>query len=176
MTIPKRSPYFGQAYARSGNRNDAEKILARLTEEAKTRYVSAYNMALMFLGLGEKEKALDALERAYNEGAGTIFIVIQSTRCWMNCAKIRVSKRLPRRLFRRASSVRLRNEFPQFLFRAKATQCLQGCHCLHRRGLGAFAGIAQVFPVFDVPNWTIRLLVLLIVLGLPVALSSGLDV
>jgi flagellar basal body-associated protein FliL len=31
-------------------------------------------------------------------------------------------------------------------------------------------GIAQVFPVFDIPNWTIRLLVLLIVLGLPVAL------
>jgi TolB-like protein/Flp pilus assembly protein TadD len=31
-------------------------------------------------------------------------------------------------------------------------------------------GIAQVFPVFDVPNWTIRLIVLLIILGLPIAL------
>jgi len=31
-------------------------------------------------------------------------------------------------------------------------------------------GIAQVFPVFDVPNWAIRTAVLLIVLGLPVAL------
>src|SRR5260370_2311703 len=31
-------------------------------------------------------------------------------------------------------------------------------------------GIAQVFPVFDVPNWIIRLIVLLIILGLPVAL------
>src|SRR6202048_1956833 len=30
-------------------------------------------------------------------------------------------------------------------------------------------GIAQVFPVFDVPNWAIRLLVLLIILGFPVA-------
>ena len=30
-------------------------------------------------------------------------------------------------------------------------------------------GIAQVFPVFDVPNWAIRLIVILIVLGLPVA-------
>jgi len=30
-------------------------------------------------------------------------------------------------------------------------------------------GIAQVFPVFDVPNWLIRLLVMLIILGLPVA-------
>jgi TolB-like protein/Tfp pilus assembly protein PilF len=31
-------------------------------------------------------------------------------------------------------------------------------------------GIAQVFPVFDVPNWAIRLIVLLIIVGLPVAL------
>jgi TolB-like protein/Flp pilus assembly protein TadD len=31
-------------------------------------------------------------------------------------------------------------------------------------------GIAQVFPVFDVSNWVIRLIVVLIVLGLPIAL------
>ncbi len=67
---PQALALLGQAYARSGNRNDAEEILARLAEEAKTRYVSAYNMALMFLALGEKGNALDALERAYSEGAG----------------------------------------------------------------------------------------------------------
>ena len=31
-------------------------------------------------------------------------------------------------------------------------------------------GIAQVFPVFDVPNWVIRLIVLLISIGFPIAL------
>ena len=31
-------------------------------------------------------------------------------------------------------------------------------------------GIAQVFPVFDVPNWAIRLIVMLIISGLPIAL------
>src|SRR5262250_3214045 len=31
-------------------------------------------------------------------------------------------------------------------------------------------GIAQVFPVFDVPNWAIRLIVLLIIVGFPVAI------
>jgi TolB-like protein/Tfp pilus assembly protein PilF len=31
-------------------------------------------------------------------------------------------------------------------------------------------GIAQVFPVFDVPNWVIRLIVALIVIGFPIAL------
>ena len=31
-------------------------------------------------------------------------------------------------------------------------------------------GIAQVFPVFDISNWVIRLIVLLIILGLPIAM------
>src|SRR6266700_267128 len=32
-------------------------------------------------------------------------------------------------------------------------------------------GIAQVFPVFDIPNWVVRLIVLLIIIGLPIALA-----
>jgi TolB-like protein/Tfp pilus assembly protein PilF len=31
-------------------------------------------------------------------------------------------------------------------------------------------GIAQVFPVFDIPNWVVRLVVLLIAIGFPIAL------
>ena len=31
-------------------------------------------------------------------------------------------------------------------------------------------GLAQVFPVFDVPNWIVRLIVFLIVIGFPIAL------
>ena len=31
-------------------------------------------------------------------------------------------------------------------------------------------GIAQVFPVFEIPNWIIRLIVLLVIFGLPIAL------
>jgi TolB-like protein len=31
-------------------------------------------------------------------------------------------------------------------------------------------GIAQVLPVFDIPNWVVRLIVLLVILGFPVAL------
>jgi TolB-like protein/Tfp pilus assembly protein PilF len=65
---------LGQAYARAGQRDEAQKILARLTEEAKSRYVSAYGVALMFIGLGDKEQAMDALERAFREGAGNDII------------------------------------------------------------------------------------------------------
>src|SRR5678816_4451397 len=31
-------------------------------------------------------------------------------------------------------------------------------------------GIAQVFPVFDIPNWVVRVIVVLIVIGFPIAL------
>jgi TolB-like protein/Tfp pilus assembly protein PilF len=67
---PEALAYLGQAYARAGQRDEAQKILARLTQEAKSRYVSGYSMALMFMGLGDKGQAIDALERAYREGAG----------------------------------------------------------------------------------------------------------
>jgi len=62
---------LGQAYARAGQREEAQKILARLTEEAKSRYVHAYSFALMYLALGDKEHAMDEMERAYRERAGS---------------------------------------------------------------------------------------------------------
>jgi TolB-like protein/Tfp pilus assembly protein PilF len=74
---PEALAYLGQAHARAGRRDEAQKILARLTEEAKSRYVSGYSMALMFMGLGDKEQAIDALERAYHEGAGNDLFTIR---------------------------------------------------------------------------------------------------
>jgi eukaryotic-like serine/threonine-protein kinase len=58
---------LGQAYARAGEREEAQKILARLSEEAKSRYVYAYSFALMFLALGDKDRAIDEMEEAYRE-------------------------------------------------------------------------------------------------------------
>jgi TolB-like protein/Flp pilus assembly protein TadD len=74
---PEALAYLGQAYARAGQRDEAQKILGRLTEEATSRYVSGYSMALMFMGLGDKEQAIDALERAYREGAGNDLFTIR---------------------------------------------------------------------------------------------------
>jgi serine/threonine-protein kinase len=58
---------LGQAYARTGQRDEAQKILVRLSEEARSRYVQAYSFALMYLALGDKERAIDEMERAYRE-------------------------------------------------------------------------------------------------------------
>src|SRR5207244_4846454 len=74
---PEALAFLGGAYARAGQRDEAQKILAHLTEEAKSRYVSGYSMALMFMGLGDKEQAIDALERAYREGAGNDLFTIK---------------------------------------------------------------------------------------------------
>jgi len=61
---------LGQAYARSGRSDDARKIMARLNEEAKSRYVAAYGIAVVFLGMRDKNHAMDELERAYRENDG----------------------------------------------------------------------------------------------------------
>ena len=62
---------LGQSYARTGRRDDANKILAQLSQEAKARYVSAYGIGLVFLGMGDKTRAMDEMEGAYREDAGT---------------------------------------------------------------------------------------------------------
>jgi TolB-like protein/Tfp pilus assembly protein PilF/class 3 adenylate cyclase len=61
---------LGQAYARSGQSDEAKKILTRLNEQEKSRYVAAYGIAVVFLGMGDKNHAMDELERAYRENDG----------------------------------------------------------------------------------------------------------
>ena len=61
---------LGQAYARAGQREEAQKILARLSDTAKSRYIHPYSFALLYLALGDKEQAIRELERTYRERAG----------------------------------------------------------------------------------------------------------
>jgi serine/threonine protein kinase/tetratricopeptide (TPR) repeat protein len=58
---------LGHAHAVSGNTAEAENILDQLLELSKEKYVSSYEIAVLYLGLDLKEKALDRLERAYTE-------------------------------------------------------------------------------------------------------------
>jgi TolB-like protein/Tfp pilus assembly protein PilF len=68
---------LGQIYARTGKVDEARKILAQLHEEAKSRFVAPYSMALVLSALGEKAHAIDELERAYREGTGAYLFVIK---------------------------------------------------------------------------------------------------
>ena len=58
---------LGCVYALSGRTDDALSILAELNEVYGRKYVSPYNMALLHLRLGEKDKAFEWLDRAYRE-------------------------------------------------------------------------------------------------------------
>ena len=54
----------GHAYAASGRKAEARKILRELDQESKHRYVSPYDRALIYIGLGENDQAIAWLERA----------------------------------------------------------------------------------------------------------------
>jgi hypothetical protein len=58
---------LGQLYAISGRRGEAQKLLTQLQEESKLEQISAYNVAKIYEGLGEKDQSLDWLEKAYAE-------------------------------------------------------------------------------------------------------------
>jgi len=68
---------LGQAYARNGQNEEARKILARLNEQRNTRRVAPYAMALIYLGLGDKERAIDELDRGYRDGETNYLFVIK---------------------------------------------------------------------------------------------------
>ena len=58
---------LGHAYALSGKREKAQAILDMLAERSKRGYVPSYYFALIHAGLGEKDRAFEWLERAYQE-------------------------------------------------------------------------------------------------------------
>jgi len=68
---------LGQAYAKVGQRDEALKILAQLPQIAAHRYVPSYSFALLHMALGEKDKAIEWLERSYHDGAGLDIIFLK---------------------------------------------------------------------------------------------------
>ncbi|MEO8041252.1 MAG: tetratricopeptide repeat protein [Acidobacteriota bacterium] len=66
-TNPVFLRFAGIAYAKAGRRQDAEKIVDRFKEIAKTQYVMSYHIALIYSALGDKDKALAELETALTD-------------------------------------------------------------------------------------------------------------
>ncbi len=58
---------LGYAYATSGKRDEAMKVLEQLKDLSKQRYASSYGVAIIHLGLGEKDAVFESLEKAYQE-------------------------------------------------------------------------------------------------------------
>ncbi len=64
---PVMEAALGHAYALAGKKNEAQRVLARLKDNAQRRFISPYGIAMLYLGLGDKEQAFIWLNRAYDE-------------------------------------------------------------------------------------------------------------
>jgi adenylate cyclase len=58
---------LAHTYAVLGNREEAQKIIAELQQLSKSKYVSSFQIAAIYAGLGEKDQAFAWLEKAYEE-------------------------------------------------------------------------------------------------------------
>jgi serine/threonine-protein kinase len=69
---------LGHLYGRIGRKDEALQILEQLREKRRQRYVQAYCLAVVNLGLGDHNEAINSLEEGYRErdgfGMGTIRI------------------------------------------------------------------------------------------------------
>lgn len=72
---PLAAAALGYVYGRAGRGDDARRVLADMGEMSKRRYVPPQEFAVIHVGLGENEKALDWLEKGYNERFPTLAYV-----------------------------------------------------------------------------------------------------
>jgi tetratricopeptide (TPR) repeat protein len=62
---PQIKAHIAHVMAVSGKKSEAIAELARLQDRAKRQYVPPYDIALIYVGLGENDKAFEWLEKAY---------------------------------------------------------------------------------------------------------------
>lgn len=62
---PSNLGYLGAVYGIAGKDADAKRVLGELKEISKRRYVSPYNMAVVYAGLNDKDQAFGWLDRAW---------------------------------------------------------------------------------------------------------------
>ncbi len=59
--------YSGYAYAKTGRPEKAEEAIKKLRDLEKTESVDSYSFAVLYVGLGDKDKAIIELEKSFNE-------------------------------------------------------------------------------------------------------------
>jgi serine/threonine protein kinase/tetratricopeptide (TPR) repeat protein len=74
-TDPRVLALLGHAYAASGKRDEALKALNQLKEIAKQQYVPAYHFVIVYVGLGDKDRAFQWLEQTYQERTSRMTIL-----------------------------------------------------------------------------------------------------
>ena len=73
---PQLIASLGHAYAMAGDRTGAQRSINELLDLSKQRYVDPYLFAVIYVGLGDKAKTIEWLEKAYSDH--TFFLL------WLN--------------------------------------------------------------------------------------------
>ncbi len=60
---------LGNAYAVSGKKEEAQSVLDELLRLSEERYISPYYIAMVYVGLGDADKAFEWLDKAYDDHA-----------------------------------------------------------------------------------------------------------
>jgi tetratricopeptide (TPR) repeat protein len=75
---------LGHGYAVAGNKDAAQEVLNGLLERSKNKkeYVSPYEIAMIYAGLGDRERAFEWLEKAYEDRATLLVYFRMDPRIW----------------------------------------------------------------------------------------------
>ena len=78
-------------YAWLGRRAEASEVLEELMNLSKRRYVDGYHLAIVHLGLGDHQKAIDRLEKAFAAGSSSVTF-LKAIQLWTRCATTPASR------------------------------------------------------------------------------------
>jgi tetratricopeptide (TPR) repeat protein len=62
--------YLGYGYSVAGRRSEAEKKIAELREQSRHKFIPSFSIAVIYTGLGDKDRAFEWLQKAYQEREG----------------------------------------------------------------------------------------------------------
>ena len=75
---PRATAELGLAYSLQGNAPEARRLIDELAREAKERYVSPFDFAVIYGGLGDTERTMEWLQRAERERSPSLNYLILS--------------------------------------------------------------------------------------------------
>ena len=75
---PEKLGALGHAYGVFAQEEEAREVLEELHQLSRHRFVSAYDFGILHAGLGETEKALDWLEKAYDERSFSLLMSLNA--------------------------------------------------------------------------------------------------
>jgi tetratricopeptide (TPR) repeat protein len=73
---------LGHGYAAAGKEDAAREVLNGLLARSKTEYVSPYEIAMIYAGLGDSDHAFEWLEKAYEDRATLLVYFRMDPRIW----------------------------------------------------------------------------------------------